>query len=122
MPDRADRANWPALRALFAAAFREKDRCEWEHVFDGSDACVTPVKTHAELRAEGYAQRPFVALHASPARADAAERDGWEGAALAPGEGGAAALEEWWGLREGVAWVRGAAGVQLLGEPAKAKL
>ncbi|WP_030920352.1 CaiB/BaiF CoA transferase family protein [Streptosporangium amethystogenes] len=43
LPDRNDRKQWPALRERLAEAFRSKTRAEWEAVFDGSDACVSPV-------------------------------------------------------------------------------
>ncbi|MET8160770.1 CaiB/BaiF CoA-transferase family protein [Sphaerisporangium sp. NPDC005289] len=43
LPDRDDRANWPRIRERLAAAFRSRTRGEWEAVFEGSDACVTPV-------------------------------------------------------------------------------
>jgi alpha-methylacyl-CoA racemase len=38
-----DRTRWPELKARFAAAFRARTRDEWAALFDGSDACVTPV-------------------------------------------------------------------------------
>lgn len=41
--DRGDKANWPPLRATFAKVFAERTRDEWEAVFDGTDACVSPV-------------------------------------------------------------------------------
>jgi alpha-methylacyl-CoA racemase len=40
---RDDPANWPALRARLAGAFASRTREEWVALFDGSDACVTPV-------------------------------------------------------------------------------
>jgi alpha-methylacyl-CoA racemase len=43
LPDRADAANWPALKERFATVFRTRSREEWEAVFDGTDACVAPV-------------------------------------------------------------------------------
>lgn len=43
VPDRADRANWPVLRASFAAIFRTKTRLEWEDLMRGRDACFSPV-------------------------------------------------------------------------------
>ncbi|NUR85071.1 MAG: CoA transferase [Nonomuraea sp.] len=48
LPDRNDRAQWPALKERLAAEFRAKTRAEWEAVFDGSDACVSPVLSMAE--------------------------------------------------------------------------
>ncbi|MBB2913169.1 alpha-methylacyl-CoA racemase [Streptosporangium becharense] len=43
LPDRDDRSRWPELRARLAEAFRSRTRAEWEAVFDGTDACVSPV-------------------------------------------------------------------------------
>ncbi len=48
IPDRMDRENWPALADLFASMFVQRPRDDWQLVFDGSDACVTPVLTIAE--------------------------------------------------------------------------
>jgi len=48
LPDRDDRTNWPALRETFATVFRRRTRADWEAVFDGSDACVSPVLTLEE--------------------------------------------------------------------------
>lgn len=48
IPDRMDRANWPALASTFATAFGQRSRDDWQSVFDGTDACVTPVLTIAE--------------------------------------------------------------------------
>ncbi|MFF5112632.1 CaiB/BaiF CoA transferase family protein [Streptosporangium sp. NPDC000509] len=43
LPDRDDRSRWPALRERLAEAFRSRTRAEWEAVFYGTDACVSPV-------------------------------------------------------------------------------
>lgn len=43
VPDRDDRANWPRLRAMFAARFLQRSRDEWSAVFSDLDACVSPV-------------------------------------------------------------------------------
>lgn len=50
LPDRDDPANWPALSAAFAQAFGSRTRAEWEGVFEGTDACVTPILSFAEAR------------------------------------------------------------------------
>ncbi|WP_409180709.1 CaiB/BaiF CoA transferase family protein [Amycolatopsis sp. VS8301801F10] len=47
-PDQDDRAAWPRLRSLIAAAFAAKDRDEWARIYAGTDACVTPVLTFDE--------------------------------------------------------------------------
>lgn len=49
-----DRDRWPATRAQFAARFAEKTRDEWARVFDGTDACVTPVLEPDELLAHRH--------------------------------------------------------------------
>jgi alpha-methylacyl-CoA racemase len=43
LPSRDDRANWPEIRERLATAFLSKTRAEWEEIFEGSDACVSPV-------------------------------------------------------------------------------
>jgi len=48
MPSRGDQANWPAIRDRLAAEFRSRTRAEWEEIFDGSDACVSPVLSMGE--------------------------------------------------------------------------
>ncbi|MER7503422.1 CaiB/BaiF CoA-transferase family protein [Nonomuraea pusilla] len=48
LPDRNDRSQWPALKARLAEAFRSRTRAEWEELFDGSDACVSPVLSMPE--------------------------------------------------------------------------
>lgn len=98
LPGRLDPRNWPELRRVFAGVFKSQTRQKWEEVFDGTDACVTPVKTFAELEAgeiEGLV-RPPVHLGESPGR-DAKP----EAAGLGPGDGGAGVLREWCGWVEG---------------------
>jgi len=62
LPDREDRSAWPALRARFADAFRQRTREQWCAVFDARDACVTPVLSLAEAPAHAHnaARRTFV--------------------------------------------------------------
>ena len=48
LPDRDEPANWPRLRALLASCFARRDRDAWAAVFDGTEACVTPVLSVAE--------------------------------------------------------------------------
>jgi alpha-methylacyl-CoA racemase len=48
LPGQHDRAQWPRLRELFAARFASRTREEWAKVFDGTDACVSPVLTMTE--------------------------------------------------------------------------
>lgn len=50
-----DRAAWPAARDRIATAFATRTREEWTALFDGTDACVTPVLDLAEARAHPHA-------------------------------------------------------------------
>ncbi len=48
VPSRNDPANWPELVRRIQGAFATRPRDEWEAVFAGLDACVTPVLTPLE--------------------------------------------------------------------------
>lgn len=50
MATQNDPANWPERRDAYAEVFRRKTRDEWAAIFDGSDACATPVLTWSEAR------------------------------------------------------------------------
>jgi alpha-methylacyl-CoA racemase len=73
LPDRDDPANWPQLKRLFAGIFRTRTRAEWTEVFDGTDACVTPVLGIAEAAghphnvARGTYPRAFGVTQPAPA-------------------------------------------------------
>ncbi|MCJ1365778.1 hypothetical protein MMC16_004903 [Acarospora aff. strigata] len=96
---REDRATWEALRRLFERKFREMTRVEWERVFDGTDACCTPVLEQEELEEAGYEQRAVVTLKDTPALEIGANDGGWVGRGLSPGEGGEKTLQDWMGWK-----------------------
>jgi len=48
LPPQYDRTRWPELRAAIAAVFARRTRAEWEELFAGTDACVTPVLSLSE--------------------------------------------------------------------------
>ncbi len=48
LPKQGDRSGWPTLRARFTEVFASRTRDEWAKVFEGTDACVTPVLSWAE--------------------------------------------------------------------------
>ena len=43
LPDQHDAAHWPAMKELFSSIIRSRTRDEWVSVFEGAEACVTPV-------------------------------------------------------------------------------
>jgi len=45
MPAQMSVSKWPEMRARLAETFAGKPRDDWALLFDGSDACVTPVLT-----------------------------------------------------------------------------
>jgi len=115
---RQDRAHWPELRGLFERVFKSRTRQEWEAVFDGTDACCTPVYEYGEMEAdmerkEGD-QRPAVTLRNTPCLAvrkgatdpshgqgEGVEGGGYVGFTLAPGQGGEEVLNRWLGWSRG---------------------
>ncbi len=64
LPGQHDRAGWPVLRQRFAETFAQRTRAEWEQVFAGTDACVSPVLSPAEAPGHPHAvaRNAFVAV------------------------------------------------------------
>jgi len=54
VPDHLDRSGWPELRSLLERAFLTRARAEWEEIFAGEDACVSPVLSLAEAAAHPH--------------------------------------------------------------------
>lgn len=48
--DQSDKSLWPALRKRLADVFVTKTRADWMAIFDGTDACVTPVVELGEVQ------------------------------------------------------------------------
>jgi alpha-methylacyl-CoA racemase len=73
LPAQHDRAGWPTLRERFTAAFATRTRDEWVGVFDGTDACVTPVLALGEVADDPHlaARRTVVAPDGMPQAAPA---------------------------------------------------
>lgn len=101
-PDLGDRAAWPEARRLIAARISERSRDDWCALFEGSDACVTPVLTpqeaphHPHNAARGTHVRigdivqpaPAPRFDRTPVPVPAAPEE-------QPGAEGAAVLKEW---------------------------
>jgi alpha-methylacyl-CoA racemase len=50
LPDQNDTSQWPEMKKRFAEVFKTKTREEWASVFDGKDACATPILDLDEVR------------------------------------------------------------------------
>lgn len=48
LPDQLNREEWPAMKKMVETIFASKTREEWTKIFNGKDACVTPVLTPDE--------------------------------------------------------------------------
>jgi alpha-methylacyl-CoA racemase len=64
LPPQHDRSGWPVLRQRFAETFVQRTKAEWEQVFAGSDACVSPVLSAAEAPTHPHAaaRNAFIAV------------------------------------------------------------
>ncbi|WP_330251343.1 CoA transferase [Nocardia sp. NBC_00565] len=64
LPDRDDVSQWSSLKATFTEVFRTRTRDAWAAVFEGTDACATPVLTFAEAATDPHmtARGTLVAL------------------------------------------------------------
>jgi alpha-methylacyl-CoA racemase len=73
MASQMDSATWPERRAAYAEVFRRKTRDEWAAIFDGTDACATPVLTwseapeHPQMAARGTFTEVAGVTQAAPA-------------------------------------------------------
>lgn len=115
--NRLDKSTWQKQDEMYTAKFKSKTRAEWEKVFDGTDACCTPVLTQGELESAGFDQRPIVTLKSTPGMAVkeadpenrpvaegqgiGVEGDGWTSKGLSPGVGGEDILATWMGWAKG---------------------
>ena len=116
--DRNDKEAWEHMEGVFEKRFSEKTRKEWEAVFDGTDACCTPVLKMGELEKAGFEQRPVVGLKESPGTGLTGE-SGYVGSALRPGEGGEEALRDWMGWRKGKEYREDGNGALVMAEKSK---
>lgn len=58
LPSQNNKSAWPQTKKVFADVFASKTRDEWAAIFDGTDACTTPVLTFAEASSNTHvAQR-----------------------------------------------------------------
>jgi alpha-methylacyl-CoA racemase len=102
LPAQYDRAGWPHLREVFAAALAEQPRAHWEAVFADTDACVAPVLSMAEAQQHPHlvARESFTAQAGVPAPAAAPRLSRTPGRAGEMGTGAAADRLRAWGVAE----------------------
>ncbi|XP_053557163.1 alpha-methylacyl-CoA racemase [Bombina bombina] len=54
VPHQLSFSDWPEMRKIFEEKFREKSQSEWCQIFDGIDACVTPVLSFDDITMHGH--------------------------------------------------------------------
>ncbi|XP_066502112.1 alpha-methylacyl-CoA racemase [Hoplias malabaricus] len=54
LPSQMSVSDWPQLKQTFAQVFAKKTQAEWSQIFDGTDACVTPVLSLDEVSAHPH--------------------------------------------------------------------
>jgi alpha-methylacyl-CoA racemase len=101
VPDRYDFARHDELRETIARRFRERTQAEWAEVFEGTDACCTPIlplteaAEHPHLRArETYVTRDGL-LQPAPAPRFSRTAPSLTSGPSVPGGQSRAALEAW---------------------------
>lgn len=93
-----DRARWPAMAERFATIIAARTRDEWAALFDGGDACVTPVLdwdesvSHPHVAARATFHMKEGVVHPAPAPRFSATPGGIRAASQASVE---AAISRW---------------------------
>jgi alpha-methylacyl-CoA racemase len=105
LPGQHDAARAEELRATFTEAFAAHDRDHWAKVFNGTDACVTPVLSFGEVETEPHITERGTFFHDHSADGDNLEpmpaprfSRSVPGTPTPPGEKGAdteAVLRDW---------------------------
>ncbi|WP_336246032.1 CaiB/BaiF CoA-transferase family protein [Mesobacterium pallidum] len=101
LPGQYDTARWDELRGIFAARIAERSRDEWEAVFAGTDACVSPVldmdeavQHPAAIARNVYGQQEGV-IQPNPAPRFSRTKTGLKGAPPDAKVDSAAVLADW---------------------------
>lgn len=102
LPAQNDVAGWPKLKEIFAETFAKHDRDHWAKVFNGTDACVTPVLSFGEVLDEPHvAERDTFydagndGLQPRPAPRFSRSQPGTPTPPRVPGEDTEAVLRDW---------------------------
>lgn len=57
LPHQMSFDDWPEIRSVFTEHFASKTQAEWTGIFDGTDACVTPVLSFDEVGSHSHNQQ-----------------------------------------------------------------
>ncbi|XP_027751469.1 alpha-methylacyl-CoA racemase [Empidonax traillii] len=54
LPIQMSISDWPEMKKKFASIFAQKTQAEWCSIFDGTDACVTPVLSLSDVASDQH--------------------------------------------------------------------
>ncbi|MBM7365759.1 CaiB/BaiF CoA transferase family protein [Gordonia hydrophobica] len=54
LPQQNDTAKWGELKQIFTDTFKQKSRDEWAAIFDGTDACTSPILDYTEAPSDPH--------------------------------------------------------------------
>lgn len=57
LPSQMSFDDWPEIRRVFTERFGTKTQAQWTEIFDGTDACVTPVLSFEEVASHPHNQQ-----------------------------------------------------------------
>jgi alpha-methylacyl-CoA racemase len=101
LPAQRDDSAWPALRKKVADIFCTRTREQWCQIFEGTEACFTPVLSLAEVASHPHhvQRNTFVeldgVLHPAPAPRFSRTPSGIAGPPVERGVGGKQAVVDW---------------------------
>lgn len=107
LPAQYDRSQWPGLRETLEAVFASRDRDHWLAVFDGTDACVTPVlgldevATHPHMVDRGTIREHEGCLQVAPAPRFSRSAPDWPPRARGVSVEVASVVERWSSMAHG---------------------
>ena len=52
--EQMDPKKWPEMKTLFKNTFQQKTQLDWSRIFDGSEACTSPILTFEEAAADPH--------------------------------------------------------------------
>lgn len=56
LPSQLSFTDWPEIRQIFTERFASKTQADWSRIFDGKDACVTPVLSFDQVSSHPHNQ------------------------------------------------------------------
>jgi alpha-methylacyl-CoA racemase len=101
LPKQHDRTAWPAMRERLGSIFGSRTRADWTALFEGTEACVSPVLSiaemaqHAQIRGRDSLVEIDGVLQPAPAPRFSRTPGVVAGPPVGRGQGASSALADW---------------------------